>query len=164
MQIMELRQVQNSNKVELPEPQRLRTEEKQSRQKFMVPGFMPHAAICATRIECCTLCTTRIHPCILAMTIDTVGDLVRAARNSRSQKDFADLLGVKQSSVSRYERGKASPPISVIEHCMRLVHNQGEAPTAEQLAERIRVELADPSLIEARSALSRLVDAFVAEH
>lgn len=98
------------------------------------------------------------------MTIDTVGDLVRAARNGRNQKDFADLLGVKQSSVSRYERGKASPPISVIEHCMRLVHNQGEAPTAEQLAERIRVELADPSLIEARSALSRLVDAFVAEH
>lgn len=47
---------------------------------------------------------------------------------------------------------------------MRLVHTQGEAPTAEQLAERIRVELADPSLIEARSALSRLVDVFVAEH
>jgi transcriptional regulator with XRE-family HTH domain len=100
----------------------------------------------------------------LAMTIDTVGDLVRAARNGRSQKDFADLIGVKQSSVSRYERGKASPPISVIEHCMRLVHNQGEAPTAEQLAERIRTELAAPSLIEARSALSRLVDALVAEH
>jgi len=98
------------------------------------------------------------------MAIDTVGDLVRAARNGRNQKDFADLLGVKQSSVSRYERGKASPPISVIEHCMRLVHTQGEAPTAEQLAERIRVELVDPSLIEARSALSRLVDAFVAEH
>jgi len=98
------------------------------------------------------------------MAIDTVGDLVRAARNGRNQKDFADLLGVKQSSVSRYERGKASPPISVIEHCMRLVHTQGEAPTAEQLAERIRVELADPSLIDARSALSRLLDAFVSEH
>lgn len=123
-----------------------------------------HAAICATCIKCGRLCTTRIPHRILAMTIDTVGDLVRAARNGRNQKDFADLLGVKQSSVSRYERGKASPPISVIEHCMRLVHNQGEAPTAEQLAERIRVELADPSLIEARSALSRLVDAFVAEH
>lgn len=96
------------------------------------------------------------------MAIDTVGDLVRAARNGRSQKDFAAILGVEQSSISRYERGKASPPIAVIEHCMRLVQNQGEAPTADQLAERIRVELADPSLIEARSALSRLVDAFVA--
>lgn len=98
------------------------------------------------------------------MTIDTVGDLVRAARNGRSQKDFADILGVKQSSISRYERGKASPPIGVIEHCMRLVHKQGEAPTAEELAERIRTELAAPSLIGARSALSRLVDALVAEH
>lgn len=98
------------------------------------------------------------------MTIDTVGDLVRAARNGRSQKDFAELLGIKQSSVSRYEGGKASPPISVIEHCMRLVHTQQlvEAPTAEQLAERIRVVLADPGLDQVRSALSRLVDAFVA--
>jgi len=76
------------------------------------------------------------------------------------------LLGVKQSSVSRYESGKASPPISVIEHCMRLVHtaDNDESPTAEQLAERIRVALADPDLVQVRSALSRLVDAFASEH
>lgn len=100
----------------------------------------------------------------MEMTIDTVGDLVRLARNGLSQKDFAALLGVKQSSVSRYESGKSSPPIGVIEHCMRMVHNQAEAPTADQLAERIRTELAAPSLTEARSALSRLVDALVAQH
>lgn len=99
-------------------------------------------------------------------TISSVGELVRIARNGRSQKDFADLLGVKQSSVSRYESGKASPPISVIEHCMRLVHSNGqdESPSAEQLAERVRVALADPELSQVRSALSRLVDAFASEH
>lgn len=100
------------------------------------------------------------------MVINSVGELVRAARNGRSQKDFAQLLDVKQSSVSRYESGKASPPIHVIERCMRLVHTAGadEAPTAEQLAERVRVALADPDLKQVRSALSRLVDAFVSEH
>lgn len=100
------------------------------------------------------------------VSINSVGELVRAARNGRSQKDFAALLGVKQSSVSRYEGGKASPPISVIEHCMRLVHTAGndEPPTAEQLADRVRVALADPDLGQVRSALSRLVDAFASEH
>jgi len=100
------------------------------------------------------------------MIINSVGELVRAARNGRSQKDFAQLLDVKQSSVSRYESGRASPPLRVIEQCMRLVHTAGadDAPTAEQLAERVRVALADPDLRQVRSALSRLVDAFVSEH
>jgi transcriptional regulator with XRE-family HTH domain len=100
------------------------------------------------------------------MFISSVGELVRAARNGLRQKEFAAVLGVEQSSVSRYESGKASPPISVIEHCMRLVHTAGadDAPTAEQLANRVRVALADPELREARSAFSRLVDAFVCEH
>ncbi len=100
------------------------------------------------------------------MAINSVGELIRAARNGRSQQDFAQLLNVKQSSVSRYESGKASPPIRVIEHCMRLVHTAAadDAPTAEQLAERVRVALADPDLRQVRSALSRLVDAFVSEH
>lgn len=100
------------------------------------------------------------------VSISSVGELVRAARDGRSQKDFAVLLGVKQSSVSRYESGKVSPPISVIEHCMRLVHTDGgeDAPTAEQLADRVRVALADPDLGQVRSAISRLVDAFASEH
>lgn len=76
------------------------------------------------------------------------------------------MLGVRQSSVSRYEGGKTSPPISVIEHCMRMVHITGgdDVPTAEQLADRVRVALADPELGQMRSALSRLVDAFVSEY
>lgn len=100
------------------------------------------------------------------MAITKVAELVRAARDGRSQKEFADLLGVKQSSISRYESGKASPPVSVIEHCMHVAHTQGiiEAPTADQLAERVRMALADPGFDQVRAALSRLVDAFAAEH
>ncbi|MBL8437020.1 MAG: helix-turn-helix transcriptional regulator [Zoogloeaceae bacterium] len=54
---------------------------------------------------------------IPSVAIMTVADLVRAARNGRSQKEFAHELGVRQSSISRYESGKASPPVPVIEHC-----------------------------------------------
>lgn len=100
------------------------------------------------------------------VTFESVEELIRVARNGRSQKEFADLLKVDQSLVSKYERGKASPPISVINRCMRLVHTaEGETiPSAEQLAERVRVTLADPDLGRVRSALSRLVDAFASEH
>lgn len=99
------------------------------------------------------------------MSISTVGQLVRTARDGRNQKEFADLLGVKQSSISRYESGKTSPPINVIERCMRLVHTDGSsaAPTADQLAERVRQVLAEPGLEQVRSALSDLVNAFAAE-
>ncbi|GHT97587.1 hypothetical protein FACS1894154_01280 [Betaproteobacteria bacterium] len=99
-------------------------------------------------------------------TFDSVEKLIRAARNGRSQKEFAALLGVDQSMVSKYERGKINPPISFINGCMRLVHTaEGEvAPTAEQLAERVRVTLSDPNLGQVRSAMSRLVDAVASEH
>ncbi|MEW6037275.1 MAG: helix-turn-helix transcriptional regulator [Pseudomonadota bacterium] len=43
------------------------------------------------------------------MAITTVAELVRTARNGRSQKDFARELGVRQSSVSRYESLKGEP-------------------------------------------------------
>jgi transcriptional regulator with XRE-family HTH domain len=98
------------------------------------------------------------------MSVATVEELVCAARNGRSQKVFAQLLGVKQSSVSRYEAGKTNPPKAVIESCMRLVHEQGATgtPSAEQLARRVCNELDGPACDEIRAALSGLVDAFVA--
>lgn len=94
------------------------------------------------------------------MAITTVAELVRAARSGRSQKEFARELGVRQSSVSRYESGRANPPVRVIEHCMRLVHSTGHepAPTADELAAKVRTELAAPDLGEVRLALARLID------
>ncbi len=97
------------------------------------------------------------------MEFTTVAQLVRAARNGRSQKEFAQELGVKQSTVSRYERGKANPPVRVIEHCMRLVHarEEGNTLTAEELAAIVRSELADSNLGDVRIALAKLIDRLV---
>jgi len=99
-------------------------------------------------------------------TFNSVEELIRVARNGRSQKEFADLLKVNQSLVSKYEHGKANPPISFINQCLHLVHRatDDDVPTADQLAERIRAAMADPDLWQARSALSRLVDAFASEN
>jgi len=99
-------------------------------------------------------------------TFNSVEELIRVARDGRSQKEFAELLKVDQSLVSKYERGKANPPISFINQCMHLVHRVGDddVPTADQLAEQIRAALADPDLRQARFALSRLVDAFASEN
>lgn len=100
------------------------------------------------------------------MAITTVAELVRTARNGRSQKDFARELGVRQSSVSRYESGRANPPVRVIEHCMRLVHSTGHepAPTADELAVKVRTELAATDLGEVRLVLARLIDTLAREH
>lgn len=101
-----------------------------------------------------------INP-LAVMTMKNVADLVLAARAGRRQRDFADLLGVDQSSVSRYERGMANPPQAVINQCMQMVHSEasGDAPTAEQLAERVRAKLAGPEHAEVRGALFLLMDA-----
>ena len=96
------------------------------------------------------------------MAINTVGDLVRAARNGLSQEEFARKLGVKQSSISRYESGKANPPVSVIEHCMKLVNSDDREsiPTVEELAAKVLITLADTRLSQFRLAISKLIDAF----
>jgi len=98
--------------------------------------------------------------------ISTVAELVRSARNGLSQKEFAQTLGVRQSTVSRYERGKANPPVRVIEQCMRLVHTNDavNAPTADALAAKIRTELADSNMADIRCALTKLVDHLAQEH
>ncbi len=100
-----------------------------------------------------------------SVAITTVVELVRTARNGRSQKEFARELGVRQSSVSRYESGRANPPVKVIEHCMRLVHSTGteSAPTADELAAKVRTELADSDLGEVRLVLARLIDTLARE-
>jgi len=95
------------------------------------------------------------------MTPRSVAELVRAARKNRSQKEFASWLGVKQSSVSRYESGRSSPSTEVINRCMHLVNADSvpDIPSAEELARRLRVELDQPGMAGVRVALSSLLDA-----
>lgn len=95
------------------------------------------------------------------MKIPTIAKLIRTARNGQSQKDFAQKLGVKQSSISRYESGKVNPSVNVIEHCMRLVHSEGAEliPTAEELAVKVKTGLAEVEQGRVRLALERLIEA-----
>ena len=94
------------------------------------------------------------------MSITTVAKLIRTARNEHSQKEFAKKLGVKQSSISRYESGKVNPSVQVIEHCMRLVHSEGTEliPTADELAVKVKTGLAEADQGKLRLALGRLIE------
>jgi len=96
----------------------------------------------------------------LLVAITTVAKLIRAARNEHSQKEFAQRLGVKQSSISRYESGKVNPSVHVIEHCMRLVHSEGNEliPSADELAIKVKVGLAKADQGRLRLALERLIE------
>lgn len=88
------------------------------------------------------------------------------ARNGRSQADFARELGVKQSTLSRYEKGDANPKAHVIECCMRLVHwgNQSYVPTVDDLADKVRMQLGRDDQAPLRAALSKLIDGLVGEN
>ncbi|MBL80200.1 MAG: transcriptional regulator [Nitrosomonadaceae bacterium] len=99
------------------------------------------------------------------MSITTIAKLIRAARNKHSQKEFAQKLGVKQSSISRYESGKVNPSVQVIEHCMRLVHAEEMEliPTADELAIKIKADLAESGQGKLRLALEKLIEV-LAQH
>lgn len=49
------------------------------------------------------------------------GELIRAARGTRTQAEFAELLGCDRSCLSRYEREQLGASPSVIGQCLRLV-------------------------------------------
>ncbi len=43
------------------------------------------------------------------------------ARGARSQREFAELLCVDKTCLSRYENGKLGAPVAVINQCLALV-------------------------------------------
>ena len=49
------------------------------------------------------------------------GELIRAARGSRTQAEFAKLLRCDRSCLSRYEREQLGAPPMVINLCLRIV-------------------------------------------
>ena len=59
---------------------------------------------------------------ILRVTITSISQLIKTARDGRSQAEFAQELGISQPSLCRYENGDTNPKAEVIEYCMRLVH------------------------------------------
>ena len=101
----------------------------------------------------------------LLVTITNIPQLIKMARDGRSQAEFARDLGVKQSTLSRYEKGDANPKAHVIEHCMRLVHwsDHDPEPTVDELADKVRAQLGREDQAPLRMALSNLIDGLVAD-
>lgn len=107
-----------------------------------------------------------MHPYwTLFVAITSISQLIKTARDGRSQAEFARDLGVTQSTLSRYEQGGANPKAEVIERCMRLVHwgNEGGSPSVDELADKVRAQLSREDQAPLRVALSNLIDGLIAE-
>jgi transcriptional regulator with XRE-family HTH domain len=102
---------------------------------------------------------------ILRVAITSIPQLIKTARDGRSQADFAQDLGVSQSTLCRYENGDTNPKVEVIERCMRLVHwgNEDGSPSVDELADKVRAQLSREDQAPLRVALSKLIDGLVAE-
>lgn len=88
----------------------------------------------------------------------TIPEIIKKARNGRTQVEFADILSISQSVLSRYESGKANPPIEIIEYCMRLVHISDQPPSADELADKVKSRLNNDNFVQVRLALAQIID------
>ena len=106
-----------------------------------------------------------MHFCgALRVTITSISQLIKTARDGRSQTEFAQELGISQSSLCRYENGDTNPKAEVIERCMRLVHweEQEQEPSVDELANKVRTQLGRADQAPLRVALSKLIDGLAA--
>ena len=99
------------------------------------------------------------------MAITSIPQLIKTARNGRSQAEFANDLGVSQSTLSRYEKGDANPKAGIIERCMHLVHwcSPEPEPTVDELADKVRTQLGREDQAPLRVALSKLIDGLISQ-
>lgn len=90
----------------------------------------------------------------------TVAGLIRQARGNRRQEDFAELIGVDQTLVSKYENSRANPPPHVIEKCWAMVEEteRKRDVSAVEIARRVQAELAVPELAPIRKAFAYVLD------
>ena len=77
------------------------------------------------------------------------GQLIKTARGERSQKLFAQELGVDRSCLSRYENEQLGAPTSVLNHCLSAVASlvENEVPTTSSVQR---------ALLHARQAVCEL--------
>ena len=77
------------------------------------------------------------------------GELIRHARGSLTQTEFARQLGVERSCLSRYEREKLGAPVKVLNHCLSAI--------AAQINERLTLRQdIEQALAHARQTVSLL--------
>ena len=100
----------------------------------------------------------------LCVAITSISQLIKTARDGRSQAEFAQELGISQPSLCRYENGDTNPKAEVIERCMRLVHwgDQEQEPSVDELANKVRTQLGRADQAPLRVALSKLIDGLAA--
>ena len=77
------------------------------------------------------------------------GELIRSARGSLTQSEFAKELEVDRSCLSRYESEKLGAPTKVLNHCLCAIkaHMEGQPPTGRDV---------EQALVHARQAVSLL--------
>lgn len=76
-------------------------------------------------------------------------ELIRLARGSRTQVQFARMLGCDRSCLSRYENESLGAPAHVISHCLQIVASL--AATSDQ-----PVRPFDRALNHVRNAMAEL--------
>jgi len=90
----------------------------------------------------------------------SVSALIRSARGTRTQKDFASLIGTTQPLLCKYESGKiTNPPAKIIEACLQHMHNRNNLAeiTVGSIQRRVRDVLSGPERADARRAISELL-------
>lgn len=90
----------------------------------------------------------------------TVRGLIRKARGKLTQEAFANMLGVDQTRICKYEKGLAAPPSRIIETCMTIIketERDGDISSGE-IAKRIKKELSGPEFASIRKAFTIILD------
>lgn len=92
----------------------------------------------------------------------TVAGLIFGAREmlGMTQTQFAAKFSLGQTSISKYERGDEDPPARVIEECMSIIESNQKKPalTANDIAHRVRTEIAGPEFAPLRKAFAYMLD------
>lgn len=81
-------------------------------------------------------------------------ELIKMARGTRTQAQFAAALGVDRTCLSKYESEKLGAPASVISYCLRAIAPLDKMPSGESMLRR--------ALWSARQTLSTLEELSVA--
>jgi transcriptional regulator with XRE-family HTH domain len=46
--------------------------------------------------------------------LDAIGKRIRRLRNQATQEEFAEVLGISQAQLSKYELGQSAPPLGFL--------------------------------------------------
>ena len=85
-------------------------------------GAMTRKYCVWTRLARCAIFTQRVCNISTMFAYPTSqADLIRTARGTRTQAEFAKLLGCDRSCLSRYEREQLGASPTVINQCLRIV-------------------------------------------